>query len=251
MKESRKILLIFIALFLCMFLPTYTSVPFKQEDIMLVYRDVFMRTSVAFLWLSPVLHVATIILIIALYRYGPKLGRIADAYFGLLFVFQAFANHIAVTENYGFALMTGNIVQITIVGLFWIWDIFNANNEYIFQELPLWRCWVVPFAVLAFWSPMNPDLSPNLNPLLLLTSSFGVMFCPTTPVVIAILTLIYPRVNKYVLGVTSFVGFLIGIFNAMALLIMPGYSHWNFILHIPLISISAYGLVITRIAKHY
>lgn len=147
--------------------------------------------------------------------------------------------------------MTGNVVQVTIVGLFWIWDTFKARNEYLFQKLPVWRYWVVPLAFLAFWSPMNPDLSPNLNPLLLLTSSFGVMFCPTAPVVIAILTLIYPRVNKYLLGVTSFVGFLIGIFNAMALLLMPGYSLWNFILHIPLISISLYGLVIPRIIKNY
>ena len=130
MKESRKLILIFIALFLCMFLPTYTSVPFKQEDIMLVYRDVFTQTSVTYLWLSPVLHVATIFLIIVLYRYGPKLGRIADAYFGLLFLFLAFANHIAVTEKYGLVVMTGNVAQIMIVGLFWIWDIFNASNEY-------------------------------------------------------------------------------------------------------------------------
>jgi len=168
MKESRKLILVFIALFLCMFLPTYTSVPFRQEDVMLVYRDVFMQTSVAYLWLSPVLHVATVILIIALYRYGSKLGRVADAYFGLLFVFHAFANHITVTEDYGLAVMTGNIVQITIVGLFWIWDIFNTRNTYIFPKIPLWRYWVVPFAALAFWSPMNPDLSPNFDPLLLL-----------------------------------------------------------------------------------
>jgi len=49
--------------------------------------------------------------------------------------------------------------------------------------------------------------------------------------------------------ITSFVGFLIGIFNAMALLLMPGYSLWNFILHIPLIFISLYGLVISRIVE--
>ena len=64
---------------------------------------------------------------------------------------------------------------------------------------------------------------------------------------VALLTLIYPTVNKYVLWVTSFVGFLIGMFNAISLFIMPGYSQWNFILHIPLISISLYGLLITRI----
>jgi hypothetical protein len=250
MKENRKLALIFLVLFFCVFLPTYTSVPVNQADMMLVYKEVFMQTSAAYLWLAPLIHIVTIVLIIAIYRYGKKTGRFADAYFGTLFLFNAFSNHIAITENYGLVAITGNIVQITIVGLFWIWEVLNSHNEYVFQKLPLWRYWVVIFAFLAFWSPINPDLSPNFNPLLLLTSSFGVMFCSTTPVIIAILTLIYPKVNRYVLGVTSFVGFIIGVFNVMAFFIMSGYSLWNCILHIPLISISLYGLLLTKVAKN-
>jgi MFS family permease len=220
-----------------------------QQEMMLVIRDVFIQTSVAYLWLSPAIHVATVILLLTLIRQGRQTGRIADAFFGVLFIFMAFSNHIAVTENYGLVVIAGNLVQIVIVGLFWLWDAFKPRNVYVFSRLPTWRYWVVPLAFLAFWSPIAPDLSPDFSPLLLLTSSFGVMFCPTTPVIIALLTLIYPKVNKYVLMVTSFVGFLIGIFNAIALLLMPGYSIWNFILHIPLISISLYGLLLTRVVK--
>jgi len=249
MNEGRKLLLIFIALFLCVFLPTYASVPFEQQETMLVIRDVFLQTSVAFLWLSPLIHVATIMLIVAIFRYGRRAGRIADAYFGNLFLFLAFSNHIAITENYGLVVITGNVVQIVFVGLFWLWDVSRQQNVFVFQSLPVWRYWVIIPAALAFWSPINADLSPNFSPLLLLTSSFGVMFCSTTPVVIALLTLIYPNVNKYVLAVTSFVGFLIGIFNAISLFIMPGYSVWNFVLHLPLILISLYGLLIAKISR--
>jgi len=249
MSEGKKFLLLFVALFLCVFLPTYTSVPYEQQDMMLVIRDVFVQTSVAYLWLSPAIHLATIILIIAISRYGNKTSRIADAFIGILFLLMAFSNHMAITEDYGFTVITGNVVQIAVVGLFWLWDAWKPRNEFVFQRLALWRYWVIPFAILAFWSPINADLSPNFSPLLFLTSSFGVMFCPTTPVVIALLTLIYPRVNGYVLGVTSFVGFIIGLFNAMSLLLMPGYSVWNFVLHLPLIFISLYGLLISRIVK--
>ena len=251
MNEGRKLLLIFIALFLCVFLPTYASVPFEQQETMLVIRDVFLQTSVAFLWLSPLIHVATIMLIVAIFRYGRRAGRIADAYFGILFLFLAFSNHIVITENYGLVAITGNVVQIVFVGLFWLWDVSRQQNVFVFQSLPVWRYWVIIPAALAFWSPINADLSPNFSPLLLLTSSFGVMFCSTTPVVIALLTLIYPNVNKYVLAVTSFVGFLIGIFNAISLFIMPGYSVWNFVLHLPLILISLYGLLIAKIVKNH
>ncbi len=244
MKESRKTLLIFIILLICIFLPTLATVPFAQEESTLVIRDVFMRTSVAYLGLSPAIHVITILLIVALYRYGSRVGKVADAFFGILFLFFAFGNHIAITENYGLVVLTGNLVPILIVGLFWMWEVYKPLNAYVFQRLPAWRYWVLPFVFLAFWSPINAELSPDFNPLLLLTSSFGVMYCPTTPLIIAVLTLIYPRVNIFLLRITSFVGLLIGLFNAMSFFMMPGYTLWNLILHTPLIFISAYGLLI-------
>ena len=249
MTDGRKFLLIFGALFLCVFLPTYASVPFDQQDMMLVIKDVFLQTSIAYLWLSPIIHSATIVLVIAIFRYGRSTNRIADAFFGFLFVFIAFINHIAITENYGLVVIIGNVVQIVVVGLFWLWDAWKPRNVFVFQPLPLWRYWVLPLVIFAFWSPISADLSPDFNLMLLLTSSFGVMFCPTAPVAIGLLTLIYPRVNKYVLGVTSFVGLLIGVFNAISLIIMPEYSVWNFVLHLPLIFISLYGLLITKIVK--
>jgi hypothetical protein len=249
MKEVRKTLLILPLLLVCTFLPTLAAVPFGQQDSALVIRDVFMQTSVAYLWLSPTIHVITILLIVALYRYGSRVGRVADAFFRILFLFFAFGNHVAVTENYGLVVLTGNLIPILIVGLFWMWEAYKPLNDYVFQRLPTWRYWVLPFVFLAFWSPINAELNPDFNPLLLLTSSFGVMYCPTTPLIVAVLTLIYPRVNVFLLRITSFVGLLIGLFNAMSFFIMPGYTLWNLILHTPLIFISAYGFLITFLVK--
>jgi len=249
MRESRKTLLALIILLFCTFLPTLATLPFAQEESTLVIRDVFMQTSAAFLWLSPAIHVITVMLLVALYRYGSRVGRIADVFFGILFLFFAFGNHIAVTENYGLVVLTGNLVPILIVGLFWMWEVYKPVNEYVFQRLPVWRYWVVPFVFLAFWFPITAELSPDFSPLLLLTSSFGVMYCPTTPFIVAVLTLIYPRVNVFLLRITSFVGLLIGLFNALSFFLMPGYTLWNLTLHTPLILISAYGLLIPILVK--
>jgi len=249
MKESRKTLLVLIVLLICTFLPTLAAVPFAQQDSTLVIRDVFIQTSVAYLWLSPAVHVVTVLLLVALYLYGSKVGRVVDAFFGILFLFFAFGNHIAVTENYGLAVLTGNLVPILIVGLFWMREVYKPLNNYVFQRLSAWRYWMLPLVFLAFWSPINAELNPDFNPLLLLTSSFGVMYCPTTPLIVAVLTLIYPRVNTFLLRITSFVGLLIGLFNAMSFFIMPGYTLWNLILHTPLILISAYGLLIPILVK--
>jgi hypothetical protein len=208
-----------------------------------------MKTSVAYLWLSPAVHVITVVLLIALYLYGSRGGRVADAFFAILFLFIAFSNHIAITNTYGLAVVTGNLVPILIVGLLWVWEVYKPQNNYVFERLPAWRYWVLPFAFLAFWSPINAQLNPDFNPLLLLNSSFGVMFCPTTPVIIAVLTLIYPRVNTIVLRATSFVGLIIGLFNVMSYFIMPGYTLWNLVLHTPLVFISLYGLLLPNIVR--
>jgi len=243
MRRKTKNVVIFVLLFLCTFLPPITSKPFHPQEISLVIGEVITQTSVAYLWLSPLVHVSTLVLLFLLYKYGKKIGRVADLFFGLLFLFFAFGQHIAVIERYGLAIVTGNLVMISVVGLFWIAEAFRPKNEYVFQRLPAWRYWVVPFAFFAFWFPVT-DTTPDFNPILLLTSAYGVAFCPTTPVIIALLTLIYPRVNIGLLRVTSFVGLLIGLFNAMSLFTMPGYNLWIFTLHIPLIVISLYGLII-------
>jgi len=249
MKENAKTLLILVVLLICSFIPVFATSPFPQQDSSLVIKEVLMKTSVAYLWLSPIVHVATVVLLIAMYLYGSRVGRTVDAFFAILFLFIAFSNHIAVTETYGLAVVAGNLIPILIVGLLWIWEVYRPQNNYVFERLPAWRYWVLPFAFLAFWSPIDAQLNPDFNPLLLLNSSFGVMYCPTTPVIIALLTLIYPRVNTIVLRATSFVGLIVGLFNLMSYFIMPGYTLWNLVLHTPLIFISLYGLLIPTLAK--
>ncbi len=249
MKKRNKTLLILIVLAISTFLPVLAVSPFPQQDTSLVIKEVLIKTSAAYIWLSPIIHIVIVALIIALFFYGSEVGRILDAFCAVLFLFIAFSNHIAVTDTYGLAVVTGNLVPVLIVALSWILETYKPQNNYVLSRLPAWRYWVLPFAFLAFWSPIDAQLSPDFNPLLLLNSSFGVMFCPTTPVIIAILSLIYPRVNKDVLIITSLVGLLIGLFNVLSYFMMPGYTLWNLFLHTPLIFISLYGLLIPVLVK--
>ena len=130
MRHLRS--LVFVVLVLCIFLPTITSVPFDPQETSLVIRDVFIWTSIEYLWLSPFVHITTVLLLILLSRYGKSIGRIADAYFGVLFLFFAFSNHIAVTDKYGLAVIAGNLVMVLIVGIFWMWEAYRPKNVYFF-----------------------------------------------------------------------------------------------------------------------
>ncbi len=250
MKKWVPDLILYLAIVFCAFLPIFTAIPSLPWERPLVVLEVILTSAALYtIWLRVLLHVVTLLLMVLLIRYGERVGRVVAFYFGLLFVFHAFTQNIAITPTYGFAVLTGNLVIIAIAGIFWFWEAYRPQSDYTFQRLPLWRYWVVPFVILAYWFPVGPSLLPYFDPLLLLTSDFGVMFCPTAPLVIALLTLLYPRVNLRLLRVTSLVGFLIGCFNILSVFVMPGYTLWMLFLHTPLIFISFYGLILPWIVS--
>lgn len=115
MKESRKTLLVLLFLLFFAFLPTLSTVPFPSQDSPLVMKEVLTQTSVSNPWLTSAIHIATVALLVALYWYGSKIGRVASAFFGILFIFIAFSNHIAVTQSYGLVVVTGNLVSVLVV----------------------------------------------------------------------------------------------------------------------------------------
>ena len=250
MKKWVPELILYLVIVLCAFLPIFTTIPTLPWDRPSVVLEVILTSAVLYTFeLRIVLHIVTLVLLGLLLRYGQRVGRIIAAYFGALFLFQAFTQNIAVTPTYGLAILTGNLVIIALTGIFWIWETVRPRTEFTFRRLPLWRYWVIPFVVLAYWFPVGPGLLPYFHPLLLLTSDFAVMFCPTAPLVVALLTLFHPNVDFRLLRVTSLVGFLIGCFNILSAFVMPGYTLWLLFLHTPLIFISFYGLVLPSLVK--
>jgi len=121
MRESRKIPLILLGLLFITFLPTLSAIPFPPQDTPIVMKEVLTQTSISNPWLTSAIHVTIVALLTALYWYGSKVGRYASAFFGILFIFIAFSNHITVTQSYGLVVVTGNLVSILVVGLFWMW----------------------------------------------------------------------------------------------------------------------------------
>jgi hypothetical protein len=248
MDSTRKTILLYMILILCSFLPLLTAIPYLPWDRGLVMFELFMITTLSYpLWLRGVLHIVTLLLIFLLIPYGRKLGRVASTYFGLFFLFYAVTQNITVLPSYGLAILLGNLVLLAILGSFWFWEVYHPQNEYVFVRLPWWRYWPIPFLVLAFWFPYGVGLLPDLNPWLLLFSDFGVTFCATAPLIIALLTWMYPKVNRTLYTLTCFVGALIGVFNILAPFTMPGYTLWMLFLHTPLILISFYGLLLPRL----
>jgi Na+/proline symporter len=108
----------------------------------------------------------------------------------------------------------------------------------------------VPLAILAFWAPASRG-RPDFNPVYLVTNGAGLAFCMMTPVYVGLLTLYWPKVNIATLRVTSLVGLIIGLYNMhVNFFVRPSMLWWNGVLHIPLLTVSLYGLILSLKRAH-
>jgi len=197
--------------------------------------------------LYPIFKVIPIILLIGIIVFRNKVARLFSIYVSISYVLFAFGQSIGVTEKYGVAICPINVIMFLIVAALWVWEACVVKNDFTPRKQPIWKYWVVPLALLAFWYPIDLQTGrPDLNPVYVFTNIAGVTFCMMTPVYVGLLTLYWPRVNVATLRVTSLVGLIIGLYNMNLNFIMrPSTLWWNGVLHIPLLVISLYGLIIS------
>ena len=90
------------------------------------------------------------------------------------------------------------------------------------------------------------------SPQYLLIGYFGVSYCFTTPVVLALMALYYPDVNVPVMRLTAFLALVFGLYNVVPPLIFLASGAYiaeavwrGTILHLPLLITSLYALALT------
>jgi len=195
----------------------------------------------------PVFKIIPIVLIFALILFGNRIRRIFSLYGGITYLLFASLQGIAITEKYGFGVVTGNFILMVFVAILWFWESLVSKNDFTLQKLPLIRYWFVPLAFLAFWYPVDlKTMKPDFNLVYLFTNMAGLAFCTMTPVYLGILTLYYPMVNIVTLRITSLLGIIIGFWNMVVNFgIRPDILWWNGVLHLPLVFISIYALILS------
>jgi len=226
-------------------IPPYVSGAYDPSEMGSIIGTVLSQAIIGALEpVYPVFRVIPIVLIICIFVLHNKVTRAFSIYVAITYILFAIVQNIAMTDEYGLAIATGNVVMFLVVAGFWIWEARACKNDFMPMKRPVWTYWVVPLAFLAFWYPINLDtMMPDFNPLYLLTSGAGLTFCMMTPVYLAILTLFYPKVNIATMRVTALVGIIIAIYNvALNFFMEPDLLWWNGVLHIPLLSISGYSL---------
>jgi len=196
--------------------------------------------------LYPIFKIIPITLVISIIFLKNRVAHLFNVYAAITYVLFAFLQSIALIEQYGLPIVTNNLLAFLIVAAFWFWEVIAKKNNFTPRKQPIWKYWVIRFAFLAFWYPLNSQLMRDFNPIYLLTNVAGLTFCMMTPVYLAVLTLYHPRINIATLRVTSLVGTIIGFYNIQVNFFMHlSVLWWNGMLHIPLLTISIYGLALS------
>lgn len=231
------------------FVPPYASKGFDRAETGWITGEILSRSIVYDCSiLYPIFKVIPVLLVLCIVVLkGNRVLRVFSLYVGATYVLFAILQNVALTAKYGLAILTINVVMFLLVATFWFWEALVQKNDFAPRKTSFRKYYVVPFAFVAFWYPANPTtLMPDFNPAYLLTNVAGLTFCMMTPVYLAILTIYHPRVNLATLRVTSVVGLVIGFYNVLTNFYMfPDQLWWNGILHIPLLTLSAYAFVIS------
>jgi hypothetical protein len=156
--------------------------------------------------LFPFFQIIPLALLVAILFKYKRVTRPFSAYVGLSYTLIAFLQSVSISDQYGFAILTANVITFLVLASLWFWESIFPKNELGLQKIPAWKYWAMLPALLAFWFPVNRfTLTPDFNPVYILTSGTGLSFCMVTPLYLAILALYFPHVNKSAFLATGFI----------------------------------------------
>ena len=237
----------YIILLLLFFLPSYATEPFDQRQSPLVIQQVLKDPLIfRYPFLMLLTKAITALLVLAVFTLGNRARRVFNIYMTLIYIGLALFQTSAFTEDYGFVILSGNLVLVFVLALGWGVETLVEHNDFTRRRIPLGKWWVAPLALLAYLAPVASDvIAPDFNPLGMLSNPACLTYCMLTPIIIAIMTLFHPTVNRPLLRLMSFVGVIFGLVNVITWFVISPEGWWMGILHMPLMLISIYGYVLS------
>ena len=237
----------YLAILVLFFLPSYSFFAYDPRRTSDLITAVLSHPLIySFPPIMPLFKIFPALLVLSLVIWGDKITRLFNVYAAMTILLFALFQNMAVTQEFGFVVIAANVVVYSLVAFVWFLEVYLKANVLSFRRQSLWRYWVVPMAILAFWFPVNTEtLGPDFSPAQLLTNSAGLTLCMMLPVYLAILTLCYPTINCPVLRITSFAGVITASLNILQWFFFSSHP-WLGIIHMPLLTISLYGLILSK-----
>ncbi len=185
----------------------------------------------------------SLLMFVLLFVFKNKVRTLFNSYVALSYFAFAFIQNMAVTERYGFSIVTVNLVMFLFVTYVWIQETINPQNHYDFSNLRWKYAWMIAFALFAYLCPFTNQGTLDWNPLHFFYKNSVTAFCLTTPAFLTILTLNIPKINIVTYRITAIIGTIMGIYNMFNFL--NPHTVYVGIMHIPLLTISLYCAILS------
>lgn len=228
-------------------LPPVASKGFQWEAWGDIIVNTLMHAFIQNMYLHAwVFQVAAIGMLLLLIVRKEKMSRWFMLYAGCCFVLYSVIQNMALTEKYGFSMVTINVVMMLLVAILWFRGAMRGNSLFTFSNLTWKTAWTIPVAFFCLWWPMDmaQGATPDWNLMHLFTGGSAMAFCPMTPIFLTLLILSRNDVDLALLRATALVGFIVGCYNMGNFGTDAGL--YLGLYHLPLVGISLYALLISK-----
>ena len=191
--------------------------------------------------LAPIFHILTLIVLLLSFIYGNKTRKVFTIYFAAnwLFLFgywggYAISYWMEIGAIYLVSFVMAPILLFMIL-YFWIVEVIEPKFELDFKSLPWWRYLVGIVILWGFWYPgYNYGEGFIFSAKDFIYSNYGLMPCPTTMVVLGIMTSTYPKGNRMLYSLLTAYALVIGTATVIA----------SWLPDIPMILLGVYALIL-------
>jgi len=240
-----------IGLVIVAMLPPLTELPYDSrstQDVILSVLMISVQPYQAWGW---IFHAGTLLLLLYLLWRPDQAGRALAGYIGINYLVIAAIQSHAVTEKYGFTLLTSAMVGTALLGIAWLVVTIQNSLKLSLHNISKWKYLLLPLALLVFWSPLKTEgnaVLPNFDPRLLFTSAdYGLSYCFVTPVFLFLLILFSTNHTSLTYRITAFNALLYGLFNQLHW--FNPNTTWMGVLHLPLLILSLVALFLPYLGR--
>lgn len=188
-------------------------------------------------------QIVSLVMLMLLVLRRETMSRWFMLYAGCCYVLYAIIQNVAVTDKYGFSMVTVNVVMMLLVALLWMREAWRGSSRLTFGNLNRRTAWLIPMALFCLWWPIDMmcGAEPDFSPIHLFAGGSAMAFCPMTPFFLVLLLLSKENIDLTLLRVTALVGFIIGCYNMGNFATDAGF--YLGLYHLPLVGISLYALL--------
>ena len=169
-------------------------------------------------WLAPVFHIATILVLFLALKYGNRYRKAFTIYFTLnylwIFIYAGIVMSFLFYREMGRrSLAFWSIIPVLtgVIVFQWVKELKSPKIDLDFTNIRKWRLLVIPIIIFGFWYPTYVyGVGFSILPKDLMFSFYGLMPCPTTMMLLGLLSLKYPRGNRSLFNVLTLFAVWIG-----------------------------------------